>query len=319
MKQPPRVIYQGEPKKNSWCRWTTFRVKRRNNSTNVRFVGDTGSGKSWSALYFMEMCAIMLGKKIFCAEDLKKYHIYLCFSIKDVLDIIANDSPPPGSIFFIDEQQVEAAASDHQSKRARAYAFLLSTVRSKRYIIITTLPFADMELKKVRRFFQVEIECHGANLSTKTVRSTPRFIEYSRTKKDKTYRKMLIISFTDQKTGIKKSRKLSYWDIQKPSDWLIQIYESMKAQFQSRLYKKLSKELAEDEVDKDTVPKAQASDNVLQTLTEYQKSIYDLYCQGVKVQKIINEKLIEQGHNSTKEKVSQNIKWMRKKGVIIIK
>ncbi len=162
MRQPPRVRYKGLPKSHSWVRWSVFRVKRRNNSTNVRFVGDTGTGKSWSALAFCEMCAKLLKRK-FTEKD-----VYI--SIKDVLDEISDNEPKAGTIFLIDEQQVEANAKDHQSKRARAYSLLLSTVRSNRYIIVTTLPFSDMELKSVRRFFHVEVETHGANLSTNTVR-----------------------------------------------------------------------------------------------------------------------------------------------------
>jgi len=38
----PKVIYHGLPKPNSWCRWIVHRVKRLNNSSNIRLVGDTG-------------------------------------------------------------------------------------------------------------------------------------------------------------------------------------------------------------------------------------------------------------------------------------
>jgi hypothetical protein len=241
------------------------------------------------------------------------------FSIKDVIDDVAKNEPPPGTIFFIDEQQVGAYSGDHQSKRAKAYAIFLSTVRSNRYIIITTLPFSDMEIKMVRRFFHVEVETHGANLSTQTVRAIPRMIEYSRVKKDKVYRKRLIVVFKNKLTGITESRKLSYWDIPRPSQAIIDIYEKRKAEFKKKLYSKMSKELGMEEGDKDEVPRAAAEQTVLQTLTPYQAAIYELMSKGIKVQKLINEELIKKGFNSSKEKVSQNIKWMRKKGVIIIK
>ncbi|HPJ87120.1 MAG TPA: hypothetical protein PLU55_03335 [Candidatus Pacearchaeota archaeon] len=310
MKKPPLVRYKGMPKKHSWCRWTAFRVKERNNSVNVRFVGDTGSGKSWSALAFCEICAGMLNKK-FTSE-----RIY--FSIKDVIDEVAQNEPPPGTIFFIDEQQVAASSKRHQSKRAEAYAIFLSTIRSNRYIIVTTLPFTDMELKQVRRFFHVEIETHGADLNTKTVRSTPRYQEYSRQKKDKIYSKRLIIEYVDDKTGIKRHRKLSYWDIPKPSQGLVDVYERMKAQFKRNLYKKMSKELSE-EGESGANPKIVAQETTLETLTDYQKAIYELMSGGEKMQKVINQKLLERGFTSSPEKVSMNLKWMRKKGVIVIK
>ena len=80
MKQPPRVIYRKKLLSNSWIRWAVARIKYKNNSTNVRFVGDTGSGKSWSAISFCEMCGKLLNKE-FTIKN-----IY--FSIKEVLDQI---------------------------------------------------------------------------------------------------------------------------------------------------------------------------------------------------------------------------------------
>lgn len=309
MKQPPKVIYKTEPKRHSWCRWSVFRVKNRNNSVNVRFTGGTGDGKSWSALSFAELCAKMMGK-IFTPD-----RIY--FSIKEVIDDVANNEPPPGTIFFIDEQQVVGSAKNHQSKRAEAYAIFYSTIRSNRYIIITTLPFSDMELKKLRRFYHVEIECYGADLKNKTVRSTPRYLEYARSS-DKVYRKRLIISFVD-KDGIRKSRKLSYWDIPKPSNEIINAFELKKAEFKRKLYKKISNELAEEEGEKDEFPKAGANEDTLETLTPYQKALYDVLCKGIQKHKDIKVELEKLGFSSALPKISVNIKWMKKKGVVILK
>lgn len=312
MKQPPRVIYRKKLLSNSWVRWSVFRVKRKNNSTNVRFVGDTGSGKSWSALSYCEMCAKLMGRT-FTVDD-----VY--FSIRDVLDEIAYNDPKRGTVFLIDEQQVEANAKDHQSKRAKAYSLLLSTVRSKGYIIATTLPFSDMELKSVRKFFHVEIETHGANLSTNKVRSTPRYLEYSRSKAEKVYRKMLVISFKDPETNIMQHKKLSFWDIPKASQKLIDAYEQKKAIFQQKLYKRLSRELAEEDgSDDEDSPRAAASDTVEESLTPFQKKILEHMRDGVKMQKDISKKLEEDGFVSTPQKVSQNVKWMKKKGVVIIR
>jgi len=312
MKQPPRVIYRKKKLSHSWVRWCVNRITKKNNSTNVRFVGDTGSGKSWSALSFCEMCSILLKRRITIND------VY--FSIREVLDEISDNNPKRGTVFLIDEQQVEANAKDHQSKRAKAYSLLLSTVRSKGYIIVTTLPFSDMELKSVRRFFHVEVETHGANLATKTVRCTPRYLEYSRSKAEKVYRKRLVVSSIDPKTGIMVNKKVSFWDIPKASQELIDAYELKKAIFQQKLYKRLSKELADEEgTDDDEKPKAAATDLVEDSLTEYQKKILEHMRSGVKMQKDISKKLIEDGFTSTPQKVSQNIKWMKKKGVVIIR
>jgi Mn-dependent DtxR family transcriptional regulator len=80
----------------------------------------------------------------------------------------------------------------------------------------------------------------------------------------------------------------------------------------------MSKELSE-EGESGTNPKIVAQETTLETLTDYQKAIYELMSNGDKMQKVINQKLLERGFNSSPEKVSMNLKWMRKKGVIVIK
>ncbi len=309
--QFPKVIYQYKVKSDSWCRWSINRVKRRNNSTNVRFVGSPGAGKSWSGLYFCERCANLMGKK-FTPDD-----IY--FSIRDVIERVAEDEPKPGTIFFIDEQQVGASAKDHATKKNQAYSNFMSTVRSNRYIIVTTLPFSDMEDKQLRRMFHLEIECFGADLTNGTVKTKPRYLEHSRVN-GKTYRKRLLIVSKDEKSNNNRVRKLSTWDIKKPSQELIDVYEEMKREFKRKLYKKLHADLSKYEgSDEDTNPSAVANDSTMQELTDYQKSILELMQSGIKVQKDISSKLIEKGYYSTPQKVSTNLKWMKRKGVIVIK
>lgn len=308
----PKVIYKEQAKPDSWCRWSVNRVKRRNNSTNIRFTGDTGSGKSWSGLAFAEKCAKLLGTEI------TENNIY--FSIRDVITKVAEEEPKPGTIFFIDEQQVGASAKDHSSKKNKAYAAFLSTVRSNRYIIITTLPFSDMEDKQLRRLFHVEVETQGINFSTSTVKTRPRYLEHSRVK-DKTYRKRLVVVFSDTE-GNRKARKLSFWDISKPSDRIINIYEPMKKVFKQKLYKKLSSELNDLETAGDDRPQNAVTVEGFNVneLTPYQQRILYHMQNGVhpkkQRQELINL-LLAEGYSSPSSKVSQNIKWMKKKGVVI--
>lgn len=306
---PPIIKYKDKRKPHSWCKWAVSRVKNKNNSINVRFVGDTGSGKSWSALFFGEECARMMGK------EFTINNVY--FSIKDVLKEVANNEPPPGTIFLIDEQQVEAEAESHQSKRARAYKTFLSTVRSNRYIIITTLPFADMELKKIRRFFPVEIETHGADKNRKTVKSTPRFLEYSRKQAGKIYYKRLVLCFTDD-NGMRQIKKVDYWDIPKPSQSLIDIYETRKKEFKRKLYKKLVEELNLEDGEKEEKKFLVASNEAVeQKLTDYQRGVLKYFRQGVKTQNEISDLLTKDGFYSTPQKLSGAKNSMIKKGIIL--
>lgn len=308
----PKVIYNGPAKDNSWCRWAVFRVMKRNNSTNVRFIGDPGSGKSWSGLFFAEQCAKMMGRK-FGPED-----IY--FSIRDVIKRVSDEEPKPGTIFFIDEQQVGASSKDHASKRNKAYVTFMSTVRSNRYIIITTLPFSDMEDKQLRRLYHLEIETQGTDLTKCTVKTRPRLLENSKTK-DKVYRKRLVIIYRNEKTGIKQARKLSTWDMGKPTQELVDVYETMKRAYKRKLYAKLNEELSDYETAEDTKtnPAAAAPDFVLNELTPYQQAILKHMQNGIKSQVEISKLLIQEGWKSPSSKIANNVKWMKRKGVVILK
>lgn len=309
----PKVIYPHEPKNHSWCRWAVNRVKNRNNSTNIRIIGDTGTGKSWSALWLAEEMSRLMKRTI--TED----DIY--FSISDVIRKIAKKQPKPGTIFFIDEQQVEGDSTQHNTLKGKAYTTFFSTVRSKRYIIISTMPFSDMIVKKVRRFFHLEIETHGANETTETVKTSPRYLEYHK-HKDKVYRKRLVVVFTDQKIGIRKARKVNHWDIPKPSNGLINLYERLKAEFQQKTYNRLVQDLDKYENlgNEDISPSIVADEKILSKLTEYQIALFNKLNENPNASyKEISDLLELDGIASSPAKVSQNIPWMKNKGIIIVK
>jgi hypothetical protein len=244
---------------------------------------------------------------------------WIFFSIRDVIKRVSEEEPKPGTIFFIDEQQVGAGAKDHASKRNKAYSAFMSTVRSNRYIIITTLPFSDMEDKQLRRLFHLEIECFGANPATNTVKSKPRYLEHSRTR-DKTYRKRMVVCFKDPNTGINKNVKISTWDIAKPSENLLTDYERMKSEFKRILYKRLKRELDEYDSARDGTKTlgAVAPAFTEANLTDYQKKLFEVFKSGVKTGKEANEELLRMGVPSSEAKISANKKWMKNKGVIIL-
>ena len=61
------------------------------------------------------------------------------------------------------------------------------------------------------------------------------------------------------------------------------------------------------------------SEIVEQTLTPYQRALLKHKRDGVLMQKDISSLLSKEGFTSTPQKVSQNIKWMRKKGIVILR
>jgi len=183
------------------------------------------------------------------------------------------------------------------------------------------MPFADMIIKKVRRFFHVEIETIGVDVVHKVVKTKPRMLEYHK-QKDYVYRKRLVVISKDPKSGITKGKKISTWDIPKPSNEIIDIYEQKKAEFQQATYYSLVKDLDkyEDIHMESTEEIKTKNETVLNSLTEYQRAIYEIYCNNPGInQTQASAMLIEQGLTSSPGKVSGNIRWMRGKGVIMIK
>ena len=308
----PIVKYSGGLKPNSWCRWAVNRVKNNNNSCNIRFTGETGSGKTYSAISWAEIMAEMMGRK-FTADG-----IY--FSIRDIITEVAEKDPKPGTIFLLDEQQVAGGAKEHNSKKNKAYAIFMSTVRSKRYIFLSTLPFADMADKQVRRLFHVEVETAGLDLKNNTCRCKPRYLEHSRIK-DKVYRKRLVINFVDPVTGLRLVKKVNTCDIPKPSEELIRDFEIKKKAFQKKLYDQLSKELADFETAKEERKEGELTPEekkkkAYRLFSQYQKYIDEAYNVNPKftqgeVAAYIKTKY---GVHGSQAKISVNVPYMINKG-----
>ncbi len=96
--------------------------------------------------------------------------------------------------------------------------------------------------------------------------------------------------------------------------------EQKKREFKRKLYKKLNEELRDIEGKSDNkAPGAAAPDFVMNDLTEYQRAILEIMQSGVKMQKEVSQILTDRGFNSSPQKVNVNIKWMKKKGVVILK
>jgi hypothetical protein len=312
----PVVIYNGKPQPHSWCRWAVNRVKNRNNSTNIRFIGDTGSGKSWSALFMAEQMAKMMNKEIE-GDD-----IY--FGIGDVIRKVEKDPPKPGTIFFIDEQQIEGGSGEWMNLRGKAYTAFFSTVRSKRYIIISTMPFADMIIKKVRRFFHLEIETLSVNENAQVVNTKPRALSYHK-HKDKTYRMRLIMKIKNPITGKTKSIKIDTWQVPKPSDEIIELYEEKKAKFQQETYSKLVRDLDKFEGKQKEIEPGDSKDGfhvqgTIDKLTEFQRALYNSVAEHPDyTHEELTQLLISKGFNCSPAKITNNIRFMKGKGVIVVK
>ena len=121
------------------------RVKR-NQNVIAFIVGPTGSGKSYSSLRLGETL-----DKDFNIDN-------ICFSFKEVLDLLENKKVKPGSVVVLEEVGINADARNFYKEDNKNMAYVLESFRTDRLIFIMNVPdqmFAD---KKARKLAHVIIE-----------------------------------------------------------------------------------------------------------------------------------------------------------------
>jgi ABC-type oligopeptide transport system ATPase subunit len=227
------VVYRGKPKVNSWARWMVGRTLRQNKNNLISVIGQTGSGKTYTAISICEIMSKMDGVP-FGIDN-------VVFSLRELMDLINSGKLKRGSKIIFDEPQVSISAREFQSEANKVFNYLLSTFRHRNLTLFFCTPFETLLDKNSRRLFHARFETMSINRNNNTCRIKPRFIEYSDFKTD-AYRKQLIVMFKDE-NGRGKSQKLFYWDVPKPSDKLIELYEQKKLEFTNNLNKNISERL----------------------------------------------------------------------------
>lgn len=260
----PIVFYRKtKPEVNSWARWFVHRTLKKNNNNLVSVVGKTGSGKTWSAISICEIMSKMDGVP-FTID-------HIVFSLMELMELINSGKLVRGSKIVFDEPQVSISAREFQSEANKVFNYLLSTFRHRNLSLFFCTPFENLLDKSTRRLFHVKIETEGVDLKTMSCRLKPRALEYTDFK-DEPYRKRLVINTMDG------SYQVSYWDVPKPSEELIEQYEKKKLDFTTRLNENIMARLKKHE-EKGKSMTGYAVDNP--ELTERQKQIYDLHLKGV--------------------------------------
>lgn len=268
----PMVVYQEKAKSHSWARWMKGRTMRKNNNNLVAVVGKTGSGKTWCAMSICEIMAKMDGVPF----DVD----HIVFSLTELMELINTPGKlKRGSKIIFDEPQISISAREFQSEANKVFNFLISTFRHRNFSLFFCTPFEKLLDKSTRRLFHAKFETMSINPNTQTCRVKPRFIEYSDFKEDP-YRKQLL-SIVKNKEGRATVNKVSYWDVPRPSQELIDAYEIKKRAFTDRLNKniyarlqKFDKErgLLNDEEPVERAPLTKKQEQVMRTLANIKDS-----------------------------------------------
>lgn len=242
----PMVIYRNpdDSKENSIIRYIGNRVNSEGKKNFLCFVtGQTGAGKSYSAISMAEIYAKMYG-----VEFDPNYHIIT--SLKELLQLITEPEETRrvkfGSVIAFDEPQIEGNSTDWQSDINKALAQLVSTFRNQRLVVFFACPYKEMVSKQTRILFHGEFRVEGYDLKTKMSKIKPRFLEWNDKKQD-FYYKRLIVEYKEHNKQAMIVSKLHQWHIPLASQSILDIYEAKKKKFTDELNKKLLSQIIMNE------------------------------------------------------------------------
>jgi ABC-type dipeptide/oligopeptide/nickel transport system ATPase component len=210
------------------------RLWKKNKNWLGIITGQTGSGKSWSALSMAE--------KIDPDFDTSK----VVLEPENFLKNVAERTWGQGDVVIFDEAGAGMSAKAHMTKKNRIIDQVLQTFRRQNIAVIFTVPSKSNVDKSVRRLLHTYIETKG--IDYKNNRNLLKWLEMDYNQKtDKIYYK-----YPKRKNSEGAIRKIKTVKMGKPSEDLIKQYESKRTKFQDRKNKEFYDEIKEQVDDSDS-------------------------------------------------------------------
>lgn len=219
------LVYKNRRNAGYFNSYILQRVERNKNFIAC-ITGQTGSGKSWTALKMGE------------ALDPEFNILNVCFSPKEFMNLIngVTKKLKKGSVIVYDEVQVSMSHLEYQSIQAKMLNYVLQTFRHKNFILLMTSPHFYFINASVRKLFHSRMETMKIDQDNKQVILKPFLLQVNQHKGD-VYRKYLRVSTERGVAPLKTIR------VGKPSDELIKAYEDKKTAFTTDLNKNIAKDL----------------------------------------------------------------------------
>jgi len=221
----PDMVKQTEQNKDPFfVKYIKQRIDQNKNFVCL-ISGQTGSGKSWSAL----SCAEMLDPHFKISQ--------VIFRGTELLSLINSGKIKRGSVIIWDEAGIDLSNRAWQSATNKLLNFLFQTFRHKGYILFFTTPYSDFVDKLTRRLFHCEIKTVSIDFKNRTTRVKPQLMQYN-SRFGKFYYKYLRVNMKGG--GV---MPLTDWNIPAPSNELIDAYEKKKTEFTTKLNQEIEEEL----------------------------------------------------------------------------
>lgn len=225
------------------------RLWKKNKNWLGIITGQTGSGKSWSAL--------SLAERIDPDFDVSK----VVLTPESFLKNVADRTWGQGDVVIFDEAGAGMSAKAHMTKKNRIIDQVLQTFRRQNIAVIFTVPSKSNVDKSVRRLLHTYIETKGIDYKNK--RNLLKWLEMDYNQKtDKIYYK-----YPKRKNEEGAVKKLKTIETSKPSQDLIDAYESKRSKFQEKKNKEFFEEIREktsDSENQDSKTKAEKIEEKLE-------------------------------------------------------
>mgnify|MGYP002761211339 FL=1 len=226
------------------------RLWKKNKNWLGIITGQTGSGKSWSALSMAE--------KIDPDFDTSK----VVLEPENFLKNVAERTWGQGDVVIFDEAGAGMSAKAHMTKKNRIIDQVLQTFRRQNIAVIFTVPSKSNVDKSVRRLLHTYIETKG--IDYKNNRNLLKWLEMDYNQKtDKIYYK-----YPKRKNSEGAIRKIKTVKMGKPSEDLIKQYESKRTKFQDRKNKEFYDEIKEQVDDSDNSSSKSKKENIMEELED---------------------------------------------------
>jgi len=218
---------KGNKKGGYWIAYLKQRLSGRKKKNFVGFIqGETGSGKSYSAISIGEM-----GDPNFTIDQ-------CVFTISDLIELMESNKLRRGSFIILEEVGIEGDAHKWYSKTNMALKYILETFRHRGFVLIMTAPYVINLAKSARTLLHGIFQPMSIDYDKEVCYLKPFLLQYNPWY-DKTYKKFLRVM------AKKKYQPVKRWAIPMASKEIITQYEIKKREFTDELNRKIKESLKE--------------------------------------------------------------------------
>ena len=198
---------------------------------------------------------------------------------------------------MLEEAGANLGSLDFQSRLQKLFTYILQSFRSMNVGLILTLPVLTMLNKQARQLIHFNFTTSGINYETNTSKVKPYFHQLNQ-KTGKSYWKF-------PRTRVKGSKKkIQAFNYPIPPKELIDAYEIKKTKFVSDITKEFVEEYDEKE-------RKKVMGDSRKEMTDAQKEVYDLACQG------LNQREIGERLGKMQQSIQKMLKTIKKHGYTI--